>query len=89
MKPKLSEKNEVITYLEETLKTFNIIRSHLQGRNKTIRMKALMSISTIVGARLDATVKYLKAGGETNLDITMTQGLYNPIIEYLTDEAAK
>jgi len=87
MKP--SQHKEIILYLEDTLKTFKVIKQALSGRNKTVRIKAMNSIALIVENRLDATVKYIRAGGYTALDINMTKGMYDPILQYLADEATK
>ena len=84
MKP--SEQTELVQYLQETLKTYRAIKDALETRNKTVRIKALKSMVSI---KVDATLKYVRAGGYTALDLSMTKGLYDPIITYLADEAVR
>ena len=87
MKP--SEQTELVQYLQETLKTYRAIKDALETRNKTVRIKALKSMVSITYDKVDATLKYVRAGGYTALDLSMTKGLYDPIITYLADEAVR
>lgn len=83
MKP--SNKEEVVAYLTETLAALRQIKSIASNKNKTLRIKAVTSMLTILEARIDAGCKYAKAGGEI-MPLTMQQDLYNPIIEWLAGE---
>jgi len=85
MKP--SKQDELIAYLTESLTTLNAIKSVVEDRNKTTRIRALKSMITIIHARLDASLKYAKAGGYTEFPLSLQQELYNPLIEYLAEEA--
>ena len=44
---------------------------------------------TLIEARMDASLKYAKAGGHLEFDVFFQQNLYNPIIEWLAEEIAK
>lgn len=87
MKP--SKQEEILLYLVETLAAVRAIKNMALTRNKTTRIKAVLSMLQIVEARLDASAKYAKAGGHTEFAISMQKDLYNPIIEYLADEVGK
>lgn len=85
---KPSEKNEVLSYLNETLSAIRQIKDVLAGKNKTLKTKAIMSMLTIIEARLDASHKFHKAGGLDTFPLTLQQDLYNPILEWLAKEIA-
>lgn len=87
MKPSTQE--EILSYLTETLSAVRAIKNMAQTRNKTLRIKAVLSLLQIVEARIDASAKYAKAGGHTEFPISMQKDLYNPVIEYLADEVGK
>lgn len=87
MKPSTS--NEVLSYYEATLSVLKSIENFASTRNKTLKFKAIKNVVDLVRARIDAAMKYVRAGGKTEFDVIFQQSLYNPIIEWLAEEVAK
>jgi hypothetical protein len=83
------DQTELLKFLEVVVSNFREIKNIAQNRNKTTRIKAIMSIATIVEARADAALKYGKSGGYSELPLSIQQDMYIPILEYLTDEVSK
>ncbi len=87
MKP--SAQTEVRAYLQESLAALKKIQEICGTRNKTTKFKAIMSLLTLIEARMNASLNYAKAGGDLEFDTFFHQQLYNPIIEWLAEEIAK
>jgi hypothetical protein len=84
---KVSSKIEVVDYLTETLSHFKKIRDIANQRNKTNKIKGILSIILVVEARLDSSLKYIKSGGEyDSFPVIMQKSLYDPIIEFFINE---
>lgn len=86
---KASSQQELILFFTETLDAIKKIKGLVAGRNKTTRFKAIMSMLSLIEARLDSALKYSKAGGSSEFDVIMQQQMYNPIIEWLAEEIVK
>jgi hypothetical protein len=86
---KASSQQELCTYLSESISAIQGIKNLAMARNKTTKVKAILSMLSIVENRMDAGLKYAKAGGLSGLDVTMQQQMYNPIVEWLVDELSK
>lgn len=86
---KASAQTEIISYLQESLQALKRIKEIASTRNKTTKFKAIMSMLSLIEARMDASLKYAKAGGHLEFDVFFQQNLYNPIIEWLAEEIAK
>lgn len=87
MKP--SVQTEVRAYLQESLSALKKIQEICATRNKTTKFKAIMSLLTLIEARMTSSLNYSKAGGNLEFDVFFHQQLYNPIIEWLAEEIAK
>lgn len=87
MKP--SEKEEVISYLGETILLLARIKTLALDRNKTSRIKAIISMLSIIEARIGATLNYAKYGGYDGLPVSLQKQLYDPIVIWLTEELSK
>lgn len=85
---KLQEQTELIAYLGEVVSTTQSLQSLISKRNKTKKFKAIMSMLKIVEARANSTLQYAKAGGYSELPLTMQQQMYTPIVEWLASEAS-
>lgn len=83
---KISPKEEVVDYLTETLGLFKKLRDAASRKNKTTKIKGILSILQLVEARIDSSVKYIKSGGYDLFPLTMQKSIYDPIIEYLIGE---
>ena len=86
MKP--SNQEEIILYFTETLSALKRIKDIASSKNKTVKIKAIISMLSLMEARVDAGLKYSRAGGKTEFDVTLQQQMYNPIIEWLAGEIA-
>lgn len=86
MKP--SSQEEIVLYFTETLSALKNIKSIAQSKNKTLKIKAIISMLSLTEARIEAGLKYSKAGGKIEFDATFQQQMYNPIIEWLAGEIA-
>lgn len=86
---KASTQTEIISYLQESLHALKKIKEIASTRNKTTKFKAIMSMLSLIEARMDASLKYAKSGGHLEFDVIFQQQLYNPIIEWLAEEIAK
>lgn len=84
MKP--SNKDELLSYLGESLAAIRQIKDITNRRNKTVKIRAILSMLTIIEARMDASYKFIKAGGHDNFPLSMQQDMYNPIVEWLAKE---
>lgn len=87
MKPSTSQ--DILTYFQGTLDVFKAIEDIVATRNKTLKFKAIKNILDLLKARVEAAQKYVKAGGKTEFDVIFQQSLYNPIIEWFTEEVSK
>jgi hypothetical protein len=83
------EPKDLITYLTETLDALKKIKNIVAQRNKTVRIKAITSMLIIIEARMDAGLKYARAGGESGLSVALQQQMYDPIIQWLGEEITK
>jgi hypothetical protein len=83
------DQTELLKFLETVVSNCKEIRNIALNRNKTTRIRAILSIATIIEARADATLKYGKSGGYSELPLSIQQDMYIPILEYLTDEVSK
>jgi hypothetical protein len=86
MKP--SNQDEIILYFTETLSALKRIKDIASSKNKTVKIRAIISMLSLTEARIDAGLKYAKAGGKVEFDSTFQQQMYNPIIEWLAGEIA-
>ena len=86
MKP--SNQDEIILYFTETLAALKSIKDIASSKNKTVKIRAVTSMLSLMEARIDAALKYSKAGGKVEFDATFQKQLYNPIIEWLAGEIA-
>lgn len=77
---------EVISYLSEVVKALKGLQDLGGRRNKTAKMKAIISLLKISEDRASATLHYARAGGHKELDVFIQQHIYSPIIEYLADQ---
>lgn len=82
------DQTELISYLTEVVNATKSLQELVGRRNKTTRIKAISSMLTMVHARADSTLKYVKAGGYSEFPLAFQQGLYNPVIEWLAGEVA-
>jgi len=86
---KSSIQSEVRSYLQESLSAIKKIQEICGTRNKTTKFKAIMSLLTLIEARMISSLNYAKSGGNLEFDAFFHQQLYNPIIEWLAEEIAK
>lgn len=89
MTVKASTSLDLQKFYEETIAHFKATKRIAETRNKTTKIKAIISTIAILEARLDAGLKYTKAGGKTEFDVIFQQQMYNPIVEWLIDEVSK
>tara|TARA_R110000782_G_scaffold184388_2_gene274745 strand:+ start:109574 stop:109828 length:255 start_codon:yes stop_codon:yes gene_type:complete len=75
---------ETITYLTEANALIRDIKGIVDQRNKTSRFLAMKSMLLLVEARIEASIKYARAGGD--IEFTVQEGLYSPIIAWLAKE---
>jgi hypothetical protein len=87
MKPPVKAE-ETIQYLTAALSAMKQIKEVAMSRNKTTKFKAIVSLLTIIEARMDASLKYARAGGHSEFDASLQAQMYNPIIEWLAGEIA-
>lgn len=87
MKP--SEKNELISYLSETARIINNISISAQSRNKTTRIKAIISMLGIIKARVESTLGYARYADYDGLPVDLQKSIYDPIIVWLGEELIK
>jgi hypothetical protein len=86
---KASTQQDLTLFFTETLDAIKKIKALVSGRNKTTKFKAIMSMLSLIEARLDSALKYCKAGGKSEFDVTMQQDMYIPIIQWLSEEITK
>ena len=86
---KASNQTELRSYLQESLAAIKKIQEICGTRNKTTKFKAIMSLLSLIEARMTSSLNYVKAGGNLEFDMFFHQQLYNPIIEWLAEEIAK
>lgn len=83
---KPSVKEELLDYLTETISLLKKVEALAQSKNKTVKIKGILSTIQIVMARLSSSHSYIKSGGYEMFPITMQKSLYDPIIEWLIGE---
>jgi len=86
-----NQSSELITYLGTTVERMGNLSSEAKLRNKTKKVKAILSILSIVEGRMLATLQYAKAGGYSSntSSVVIQQHLYDPIIDWLGTELRK
>lgn len=77
---------ELIHYLRDSLISVNKLVAEAALRNKTKKFKAMTSLLGLTSDKINATLKYARAGGYEELSVVTQQHLYAPIIEWLTSE---
>tara|TARA_R110000796_G_scaffold152940_5_gene269327 strand:+ start:2517 stop:2777 length:261 start_codon:yes stop_codon:yes gene_type:complete len=77
---------ELIHYLRDSLISVNKLVAEAGLRNKTKKFKAINSLLVLTRDKLNATLKYARAGGYEELSVVTQQHLYTSIIEWLTSE---
>lgn len=85
---KLQEHTELIAYLTDVVQCVKGLKELAATRNKTKKFKAVASMLTIIEARVSSSLLYAKAGGYSELPLTMQQHMYTPILEYLGSEVS-
>lgn len=85
---KLHDQTELITYLGEVVQCVKALQELLTKRNKTKRIKAIVSMLKIVEGRASSSLLYAKNGGYSELPLTMQQQMYTPIIDWLSSETS-
>lgn len=86
---KLQNKEELVSYFDDVIKVLSAIKNLIQSRNKTTRMKALASITTLTEARVKASRDFARAGGYEEFNLTIQKSIYDPICEFLIEESGK
>lgn len=86
-----NQSSELITYLGTAVERMGNLSSEAKLRNKTKKVKAILSILSIVEGRMLATLQYAKAGGYSSntSSVVIQQHLYDPIIDWLGTELRK
>jgi hypothetical protein len=87
MKP--SDKTELISYLSDTVRIINNILISAQSRNKTVRIKAIISMLGIIKARVESTLGYARYADYGGLPVDLQKSIYDPIIVWLGEELIK
>lgn len=82
----MKSEEELIHMMSSFLKLFTLYKTHLQLKNKTLKIKAYLSICDISIARLDAGIKYFRAGAYNETSIVTQKEIYSPILDYLENE---
>ena len=77
---------ELIHYLQNSLKSIKRLSEETSLRNKTKKVKAITALLLITQGKLNATLQYARAGGYEELSVVLQQHLYDPIIQWLTSE---
>tara|TARA_R110002124_G_scaffold54016_1_gene154182 strand:- start:542 stop:802 length:261 start_codon:yes stop_codon:yes gene_type:complete len=77
---------ELIHYLRESLISINKLVAEAALRNKTKKFKAINSLLVLTRDKINATLKYARAGGYEELSVVTQQHLYDPILEWLRSE---
>ena len=87
----LNEHSELITYLGYAIEKLRGLTSEAYLRNKTKKVKAILSILTVVEGRILATLQYAKAGGfsSNTSSVVIQKHLYDPMIDWLGTELRK
>jgi len=84
----LKADEELIHYLRDSLISVNKLVETASLRNKTKKFKAINSLLGLVRDKINATLKYARAGGYEELSVVTQQHLYTPIFEWLESELA-
>jgi|TARA_R110000824_G_scaffold81904_1_gene205640 hypothetical protein len=79
---------ELIHYLRDSLISVNKLVAEAGLRNKTKKFKAINSLLVLTRDKLNATLKYARAGGYEELSVVTQQHLYTPVIEWLSGEVS-
>lgn len=85
----MAETKDLFKYLEETISCLKQIQNTLANRNKTKKMKALISICKVYQDRANATYHYAKAGGYSEFNSFVVEEIFTPVLEYIAEEAIK
>ena len=83
---KIPNQQELLAYLQEALTSIRQIKDIGSRKNKTLKIRAVLSMLTIIEARIEASHKFVKAGGIDSFPLSFQQDMYNPIIEWLAKE---
>jgi len=80
------EPDELISYLRSVVTAVKGLQNLAVHRNKTTKIKAVVSMLTLIEARADATLKYARTGSYSDISVFIQKEIYDPIIEWLAKE---